>query len=60
MGSSTVTVPLGWISTLFPQNLSLGWMEPWKTKFSLSAWKAETGGWWLTCSQMILFERKTG
>lgn len=53
--SSTVKVPLGWISTLLPQNLILGWIDPWKRKASGdSAWKAETGGWWLTCSQMIL------
>lgn len=56
LGSSTVTTPLGWISTLFPQNLSLGWIEPWKTKCSLSAWKAEIGGWWLTCSHTTLWK----
>lgn len=56
LGNSTVTTPFGWISTLFPQNLSLGWIEPWKIKCSLSAWKAETGGWWLTCSQTTLFK----
>lgn len=53
-GSSTVRVPLGWISTLLPQNLIFGLMAPWKRKTGDSAWKAETGGWWLTCSQRIL------
>lgn len=49
-----MSVPLGCISTLLPQNLILGWIDPWKRKAGDSAWNAETGGWWLTCSQTIL------
>lgn len=52
--SSMVSVPFGWISMLLPQNLILGWIEPWKRKTGDSAWNADTGGWWLTCSQTIL------
>lgn len=58
-GSSTVTIPLGCTSIDFPQNLSFGCMLPWKTKSSLSAWKAETGGWCETCSHIILRTNKT-
>lgn len=55
LGNSTVTTPFGCISTLFPQNFSFGWIDPWKIQsLSKSAWKADTGGWWLTCSQIIL------
>lgn len=54
LGSSTVTCPFGWISTLFPQNLSLGWIEPWNIKSWQSAWNADIGGWWLTCSHTTL------
>lgn len=54
MGNSTVTTPFGCISTLFPQNFNFGWTEPWKIQSWLSAWNAEIGGWWLTCSQTIL------
>ena len=42
-------MPFGWISTPFPQNLSLGWTVTWNTKSSLSTCTALTGGWWLTC-----------
>lgn len=54
LGNSTVTCPFGWISTLLPQNLSLGWTDPWNTKWGLSAWKADTGGWCETCSKEIM------
>ena len=54
LSSSRVSVPLGWISTLLPQNRRRGWMEPWKNHCSASAWNAETGGWWDTCSKTIL------
>ena len=74
-GSSTVKVPFGWNSTDFPQNLTLGYIEPRKTKclslvwsgwfesdwtFRPSAWKADTGGWWPTCSEIIrkFFQQK--
>ena len=50
-----MTTPLGWISTLLPQNLILGWIEPWKRKVRDSAWNADTGGWCDTCSHTILF-----
>lgn len=52
-GNSTVTIPFGCISTLLPQNLSFGCIEPWNIQLSQSAWNAETGGWWLTCSQIM-------
>lgn len=36
-------------------------MDPWNTKswFRPSAWKALTGGWWLTCSDMSLKPRSS-
>ena len=51
-------LPLGIISTVFPQNLSLGCIDPWKAQPEVpSAWKAVTGGWWDTCSPMNLNPR---
>lgn len=46
----SVTIPFGVISTDLPQNFSFGWMAPWNVYSGDSTWKAETGGWWLTCS----------
>ena len=43
-------MPLGWISTPLPQNLSLGCTVTWNLKPSPSACRALTGGWWLTWS----------
>lgn len=36
-------------------------MDPWNTKscFRPSAWKALTGGWWLTCSDRSLKPRSS-
>jgi len=55
--SISVTTPFGVMSTVFPQNLILGCTAPWKTNKSDSTWNALTGGWWLTCSQMIRMPR---
>jgi len=55
-GKVKVKAPLGSTSTVLPQNLSLGWMLPWKMKgwsgLVPVAWKAETGGWCDTCSEI--------
>ena len=54
-----VTIPLGVTWTELPQNFNLGWILPRNVYNGASTWKALTGGWWPTCSQMILKPRSS-